>query len=95
LDGTASQLERPVTTSYASLVIIRQAPMAVQNTIQPTITRDATTVDSGISRFLLNPPPPGPPPPPNGVDNPPGSMWTMATPPTVRSRLTRCVITWR
>ena len=33
----------------ASRVIIRQAPMAVQNTIQPTITSDAAKVDSGIS----------------------------------------------
>ena len=33
----------------ASRVIIRQAPMAVQNTIQPTMTSDAAKVDSGIS----------------------------------------------
>ncbi len=41
----------------ASLVIIRQAPMAVQNTIQPTITSDDTKVDSGISSMRPSPPP--------------------------------------
>ena len=38
------------TDHHASLVLIRQAPTAVQNTIQPTITSDAAKVDSGISR---------------------------------------------
>ncbi len=43
----------------ASRVIMRHAPMAVQNTIQPTITSEAVKVDSGIS-MLPNPPPPPP-----------------------------------
>ena len=30
---------------------MRHAPMAVQNTIQPTITNDEASVDSGISGF--------------------------------------------
>ena len=50
------RLIRPV--GQASRVIIRQAPMAVQNTIQPTITSDATKVDSGISVGSARPPPP-------------------------------------
>ena len=49
---------------------MRQAPMAVQNTIQPTITNDAAKVDSGISGFAAGPPPG--PPPLNGVGETPG-----------------------
>jgi len=59
-------------TVHASLVLIRQAPTTVQNTIQPTMTSDAAKVDSGISVRPPGPPPPGPPP--NGVGNPPGSI---------------------
>ena len=44
---------------HASRVFIRHAPMAVQNTSQPTITNDDTKVDSGING--LKPPPPPPP----------------------------------
>ncbi len=35
---------------HASLVIIRQTPMIVQHTRQPTITRDATTVAARVGR---------------------------------------------
>ena len=47
--------------AQASRVIIRHAPMAVQNTIQPTITSDDAKVDSGISGIRPSPPPPPPP----------------------------------
>ena len=39
---------RPKGVHASSLVIIRQTPMIVQHTRQPTITRDATTVAARV-----------------------------------------------
>ena len=69
LGRVRGQLVGPL--GQVSRVFIRHAPMAVQNTIQPTITSDDTNVDSGTSGFTAGPPPP--PPPLNGVGRPPGS----------------------